>query len=358
MSNKTIRSAEGNGHSRRTKAIGLLSGGLDSRLAVKLLVDQDIEVEALSYLTLFCTCTSKNSCRLEAKKAADDLRVPIKVVSTTAEFLEIIANPKHGYGKNMNPCIDCRLLMFRKAGDYMRETGASFVFTGEVVGERPMSQRLDAMRLIERESGLAGYILRPLSAKLLPLTIPEQEGLVDREKLLDIRGRSRKPQMALAEELGMQDYPCPAGGCLLTDADFSARLRDLLKHDGRLTVPQVKLLKRGRHFRLSPAAKAVVGRNQADNGKLELLARSGDWLMRAVECEGPVTVVRGEPTDDDLELAGHLTARYSQGRDRDTVTIEAHRYQPSADSTTAGPAERRLKVAPRIEEDELARLRI
>ena len=344
---------------RPARAIGLLSGGLDSRLAVKLLVDQGIEVEALSYLTLFCTCTSKSSCRLEAKKAAEDLGVPIKVINTTEEFLRIIEKPKHGYGKNMNPCIDCRLLMFKKAGEYMRESGAAFVFTGEVVGERPMSQRLDAMRLIEKESGLSGYILRPLSAKLLPPTVPEEKGLVDRDKLMDIRGRSRKPQMALAEELGMKDYPCPAGGCLLTDAGFSARLRDLLEHEGRLTVPEVKLLKHGRHFRLSPSAKAVVGRDQADNAKLELLAREGDWLMKAVEVEGPLTLVRGEASDADLNLAARLTARYGQGRDRDEVTVQARRLGPARAGAPAELREtRNLEVSPHLGEADLRARRL
>ena len=192
------------------KAIALLSGGLDSTLAVKLVLDQGIQVEALNYVTPFCQCNRKGRC--EAARVADEFGIPCKTIAVTDEFFELIRHPKHGYGSGMNPCLDCRILMFSRARQRMEETGADFVFTGEVLGERPMSQRRDAMRIIERESGLEGRLLRPLSAKLLPPTHPEQEGLVDREKLLSISGRSRKPQMALAKELGIYDYPCPAGG--------------------------------------------------------------------------------------------------------------------------------------------------
>ncbi|MDP3804786.1 MAG: hypothetical protein Q8Q87_04470, partial [Candidatus Omnitrophota bacterium] len=225
------------------KALALLSGGLDSILAAKLVLEQGIEVEAINFLTIFCTCTHKG-CQHAATQAAKTLNIPLKIFNITEEYLEVIKNPKHGYGSNMNPCIDCRIFIFKKAKDYMKEAGASFIVTGEVLGERPMSQRRDAILLIEKEAGLKGLILRPLSAKLFEPTIPEKEGIVDRAKLLDISGRSRKPQIVLAKKFAIFDYPCPAGGCLLTDPGFAKRMKDLLVHDA-LTLDNARLLKFG-----------------------------------------------------------------------------------------------------------------
>jgi tRNA-uridine 2-sulfurtransferase len=196
---------------QKRKAIALLSGGLDSTLAVKVLLDQGVEVEALNFTSPFCTCTGKNAgCKSEAVRVAEEFKIPIKVMHKGAEYLEILRNPKHGYGKGMNPCIDCRIYLLRKAKEYMQESGADFVFTGEVLGQRPMSQRRDTLNVIERESGLKGLLLRPLSAKHFEPTIPEIEGWVDREKLLSIHGRSRKEQMDLAAELDVKNYPWPA----------------------------------------------------------------------------------------------------------------------------------------------------
>jgi tRNA U34 2-thiouridine synthase MnmA/TrmU len=206
------------------KAIALLSGGLDSTLAAKIVLDLGIELEALNFLTVFCTCTNKGETCLASQKAVSALGIPLKVLNVSEAYLPVVKNPKHGYGSNMNPCIDCRIFMLKKAKAYMEEIGASFIVTGEVLGERPMSQRRDSMRLIEKEAGLDGLILRPLSAKLLPASIPEKEDWVDREKLLKIQGRSRKPQIHLADHYGIRDYPCPAGGCLLTDPVFPLRL--------------------------------------------------------------------------------------------------------------------------------------
>lgn len=205
------------------KAIALLSGGLDSTMAIKVLLNQGIEVEAINFTTLFCRCTAKGSSCLASQKAAQMLGIGLRVFNVSSEFLEVVRHPKYGYGRNVNPCLDCRILMFKKARDYMTQNGASFIVTGEVVGERPMSQRKEAMGIIERESGLQGLIVRPLSAKVLPVSMPEKKGWVNREKLLAITGRSRKPQMRLASEYGIVDYPCPAGGCLLTDPGFAAR---------------------------------------------------------------------------------------------------------------------------------------
>jgi tRNA U34 2-thiouridine synthase MnmA/TrmU len=293
------------------RAVGLLSGGLDSTLAVKLVLEQGIEVFAVNFVTPFCTCTRKG-CKLEAKRVSDEFGVNLKVESIGEEYIVILKNPKHGYGKNMNPCIDCRILMFTKAKDYMEEIGASFVFTGEVLGERPMSQRLRAMRLIETESGLEGKILRPLSAGLLKPTIPEMEGIVDRKRLLSIQGRSRKPQIALAKELGIVDYPCPAGGCKLTDPNYANRLREAFEH-GEESLKDISLLKYGRHFRLQDGAKVIVGRDENENAMLCSLKGTDDILLEVQGYPGPITLLKGNRRPESLLLAASICARYSDG---------------------------------------------
>lgn len=295
------------------KAIGLLSGGLDSILAIKVLQEQGIEIEALNFHTLFCSCTPKGSSCSAAASAAKTLNVPLKVISTSDEFLAVVKNPKHGYGRNMNPCIDCRILKFSKAREYMLERGASFIFTGDVLGERPMSQNMEAMKLIERESGLEGLVLRPLCAKLMDPTIPELKGWVDREKLLKIQGRSRKPQIAMARDYGINDYPCPAGGCKLTEPNFTNRMRDLMQHDPDFTINDVRLLMVGRHFRLSESTKAVVGRDAQDNLKIIAYAKPGDVLIEMTDTPGPTTLIRGADAESLLEKAGVITVSFSKG---------------------------------------------
>ncbi|MBM4079857.1 MAG: DUF814 domain-containing protein [Planctomycetes bacterium] len=302
------------------KALALLSGGLDSRLAIRVIREQGIEVIALNFLTAFCRCTTSKSCKLEALAAAEALGVPIKVVNSTESMVEIVKRPKHGYGKNMNPCIDCRINLFREAKRYMAELGASFIITGEVLGQRPMSQRMDAMRLIDKEAGVTGLVLRPLCAKHMEPTIPEKDGIVDREKLLAIRGRSRKPQMQLADLFKLKDYPCPAGGCLLTDPQFGFRMKDLLAH-GDATLNEVHLLKIGRHLRLDPKTKVVVGRDEADNEKLETFAKEGDVLLMLRDIPGPLTLIRGEVTDEKVTLAARLTARYSKAQSAPSAAV-------------------------------------
>jgi tRNA U34 2-thiouridine synthase MnmA/TrmU len=276
------------------KAIALLSGGLDSTLAAKLVLEQGIELEALNFLTVFCTCTNRGETCLASQKAVDALGIPLKVFNVSEEYLDVVKHPKHGYGSNMNPCIDCRIFMMKKAKAYMEEAGASFIVTGEVLGERPMSQRRDAMRLIEKEAGLDGLVLRPLSAKLLSASIPEKEGWVDREKLLKIQGRSRKPQIQLADHFGIRDYPCPAGGCLLTDPGFAQRMRDLNRYHPDFLLNDVHLLKMGRHFRLSPHLKLVVGRNEEENQKIQTFSQEGDFLLKVSRYPGPLSLLRGE----------------------------------------------------------------
>lgn len=305
-----------------TKAIALLSGGLDSILATRLILEEGIEVEALNFVTVFCTCTAKGKTCLAGKSAADNLGIKLKVFEVSQEFFEVIKSPKHGYGSNMNPCLDCRIFMFKKAAEYMKKTGASFIVTGEVLGERPMSQRKDAMRIIERDSGLEGLIVRPLSAGLMKPSIPEKTGLVNREKLLSIKGRSRKPQIQLAKDLGINDYPCPAGGCLLTDPGFAARMRDLIKHTPDFTKNDAQLLKTGRHFRLTKEAKLVVGRNEKENERLATLRRDNDIMLYPTEARGPTGIGRGSFKDDEtLTLAAGIIARYSDSAPDESIKI-------------------------------------
>ena len=295
------------------KAVGLLSGGLDSTLAARLVMEQGIEVEAVNFLTVFCNCTHRGKTCLASKSAADKLGIKLKVFEVSKEYFDVVKNPRYGYGSNMNPCLDCRVFMFKKAHDYMKEIGASFLVTGEVLGQRPMSQRRDAMNIIERDAGLKGLILRPLSAKMFEPTISEKTGLVDREKLLDIKGRSRKPQIQLARELHINDYPCPAGGCLLTDQGFANRMRDLMKHKPDFTLNDVQLLKIGRHFRLSPDTKLVVGRDKEENSKLSKLSQTEDVSFYPTKIKGPVGIGKGKFTRDSIFIASSIIARYSDG---------------------------------------------
>lgn len=308
--------------SKTIKAVALLSGGLDSRLAVKLVLEQGVEVIALNFITCFCTCTPKSSCRSEAKKAVDEFGIELEIINQTDELLKAVKNPKHGYGRGLNPCIDCRIAMFKKAAEVMQEEKANFVVTGEVLGERPMSQRLDAIRIIEKESGLKGKILRPLSAKLFEPTDAEKQGLIDRDKLLAITGRSRKPQIELAEKFGINDYPCPAGGCLLTDRTFAQRLRSLLKISPEPTNKELNLLKVGRHFIVDKHLIAI-GRNETENKRISSLKEEEDILLTCQGFEGPTAIIKGNGSSSELlSKAAALTARYSQGRQEEQMDVK------------------------------------
>lgn len=290
----------------KQKAIVLLSGGLDSSLTLKLMKEQGIEIEALEFTSPFCLCD-----RCHAVKVAKDSGVKLNIIPKGKDYLEIVKKPRHGYGSGMNPCIDCRIHMFKKAWEFAKKKGAKFLVTGEVLGERTFSQRRGAMLLIEKEAGLEGKILRPLSAKLLPETEAERKGWVKREKLLAIQGRSRKPQIRLAKKFHMKDYPCPAGGCLLTDPGFSKRLRDFLKHNKKLTFLDIELLKIGRHFRLGKS-KIVVGRNEQENNILLGLAEVHKLpYMEVKDYMGPVSVIQGRVTSDAIDRTARLTVRYS-----------------------------------------------
>lgn len=296
----------------KRKALALLSGGLDSTLAVKVMLEQGIEVEALNFTSPFCTCTSKSAgCTSEAVRVATEFDIPIKVMTKGLDYLEIVRNPRHGYGKGLNPCVDCRIYLLRRARKYLVEAGADFIITGEVLGQRPMSQRRNTLRLIEKESGLEGLLLRPLSAKHFAPTIPEREGWVDREKLMNIQGRSRKAQILLAEELDVTNYPCPGGGCLLTETAFVPKIRDLFDHSGDLNLRDFRLLRIGRHFRIGPRTKVIIGRNEGDNRLLEQNLQHGEALLRWTDGGSPLGIVTGEVTDELIDTASRILLRYT-----------------------------------------------
>jgi tRNA U34 2-thiouridine synthase MnmA/TrmU len=280
---------------------------LDSTLAVKLILDQGIEVEAINFVTPFCLC-KKGGCG--ATEVSKKFNIPLRILSVGKDYLKIVKNPKHGYGRNMNPCVDCRIFMLKLAKKYAKETQASFIFTGEVLDERPMSQHWKALGTIEKEAGLEGKILRPLSAKLLPKTEAEKKGWIDREKLLDIRGRQRKRQIELAKKFAITDYPCPAGGCLLTYREYANKLRDLFKHENRIQLRDVQLLKIGRHFRLGKN-KIIVGRNEIENNILVNQKDAGDYYFEAQGYGSPITLLQGSKTRKAIETAARLTAYHS-----------------------------------------------
>jgi tRNA-uridine 2-sulfurtransferase len=287
-----------------TRAIGLLSGGLDSMLAARLIKDQDIDVLGVAFVTPFFGPE-------KAHQAADQLQLPLQVLDITRSHWAMLKQPRYGYGKGLNPCIDCHALMLREAGQLMESVGAGFLFTGEVLGQRPFSQTRPSLRAVEKASGCLDLILRPLSALLLPETRPEREGLVDRSRLLDISGRSRKRQMALAESFGLNKYPAPAGGCLLTDPIFSRRLKELLAHAADPEFREIELLKAGRHFRLHPLLKIIIGRNKKENEAIEGLAETRDLMARCLGFPGPVVLAVGSSTVEDGEKAAELAVAYS-----------------------------------------------
>jgi tRNA-uridine 2-sulfurtransferase len=303
------------------KALVLLSGGLDSILAAKLMLEQGIEVTAVNFSAKLCMCGCKKTGESPAEASAKVLGIPLKTIDITNDFIEIVKNPQYGHGANVNPCIDCKIYMIKHAREMMGSLGASFLVTGEVLGERPMSQRMDALNLIEKRAGVKGILLRPLTAKNLAPTIPEQEGVVDRDKLLKIRGRSRKPQIALAKKMGITKYPNPAGGCLLTDPGFAKRVRDAMENS-EFDVENLAILSVGRHFRLAKGVRLVVGRDDAENTILESLARPGDITLRLKDHEGPVSILRGAGKEGLIELAARITAHHTKFRSEDTLRID------------------------------------
>jgi tRNA U34 2-thiouridine synthase MnmA/TrmU len=311
---------------KRPKAVALLSGGLDSTLAILVLLRQGVDVHAITFLTHFgCDITDSSSCSRDPFPAARKFGFQLKLAHLADKFFEIVKNPKFGHGKNMNPCVDCRILMLREAKTYMELIGADFLVTGEVLGQRPMSQRRDSFPLIDREAGVAGLVLRPLSAKLLPETIPEREGLVDRERLFGFRGRTRRPQMALAEKLGLTEYPTPAGGCLLTEPTYAWRLRELLEHNPGPSLRDIELLRTGRHFRLSREARLIVGRNHEENEKIAALTEPGDTVLTVEGVGSPLSLLAGRSDVKTLRRAAEITARYSDAKGLPAVKVTVRR---------------------------------
>jgi tRNA-specific 2-thiouridylase len=301
------------------KAIAAFSGGLDSILAAMLVHRLGVDVTLLHVQHLFSANEEgRERIRAMAKRAG----LPLRIVDASAEHLEVIRNPQHGYGRGMNPCIDCRIFMLKVAKRVMEEERAQFVVSGEVLGQRPKSQHHRALLQAAEESGLGDRLLRPLSANLLPDTQPVKEGWLSKADLLAIQGRSRETQMVLAREFGVIDYPQPAGGCVLVEKAYAARVRDAFAHVGRenVDVEAFRLLKVGRQFRLSEKAKAIVGRNERENDSLAGFA-VGRTRIEPVAVMGPTALVEGDPSEDDLLLAAALAARYSDHGNHRTVSM-------------------------------------
>jgi tRNA U34 2-thiouridine synthase MnmA/TrmU len=304
------------------KAVALFSGGLDSTLAILVMLRQGIDVTAITFLNHFgCDISDKSSCSKDPFSAAEKFGFEVKLSHLSEKFLDIVKNPKYGHGKNMNPCIDCRILMLKEAREFMNLTRADFIITGEVLGQRPMSQRKNTFPLIDKEAIVKGYVLRPLSAKLFDVTIPEQMGIVNRDMLYDFSGRSRKPQMALAKEFGLTDYPTPAGGCLLTEPNYAFRLKELLAYNKDPEFKDINLLRIGRHFRFSPECKIIVGRNKEENDVLISLSDSRDHILKVEGYGSPITLIAGKATDKALTLAASLCARYSDAKHLPEVNV-------------------------------------
>lgn len=316
---------------RQVNALGLCSGGLDSMLAALMLKDQGIDVTWISFETPFFDATA-------AKKASKQTGIPLIVKDITDAYMEMMKAPKAGFGKNMNPCMDCHTLMFAKAGAMMAQLGADFLFSGEVVGQRPKSQTKNALRYVEKNCGFDGLILRPLSAGILPETIAEQKGLVDRSRLVSINGRSRKPQVALAEKYGITEYPSPAGGCLLTDKGYSQRLRDLLYVQKTQSETQLHLLKYGRHFRLDSRSKLVVGRNKAENKRImDLYDPATHIRLHCTLLPGPDALVFGQTDETALRLAATITSGYTKASAGALTTISVFQKQETREIEVVTP---------------------
>ena len=326
---------------KRRRALGLLSGGLDSILASRLLLEQGLDVECVNFHTGFCIQSHTGAMRNpkpgaappkhDALHAAQMLGIKLHMVDIAEDYVRIVTDPKHGYGSNLNPCLDCKIFMVQKAWEIKEQLGFDFLFTGEVVGQRPMSQRRDNLPHIERAANVSGWLLRPLCALRLPETEPEKQGWVDRKQLRGFHGRGRKPQMALAEQFGIQDYPSPAGGCcFLTDENYARKLRDIWEYRGNktYTMDDIVLLKAGRHIRPSPRFKIIVGRDETENRFLSGFC-AGRWAIRTLDLPGPLVLLEGDPEEEELTLACRMAARFGKGRDKEQVemSIKGHGLQ-------------------------------
>ncbi len=321
--------------SHTPKAVALISGGLDSMLAAKIIQDQGVHVEGINFYTGFCVEGHTHAIRNKDKKktkrnnaiwVAEQLGIKLHIIEVIEEYKDVVLNPKHGYGQNMNPCIDCKIFMVNKAQAWawMEENQFDFIITGEVIGQRPKSQRKDTMPVIARESGAEDRLLRPLCAKNLPGTLPEREGWVNRDELYDFHGRNRKPQIALAHKFGFTDFAQPAGGCcFLTDQSYSSKLKDLWGARGERTyeLDDIMLLKVGRHVRPKPYYKLIIGREEGENNYLSGYLNEFTSI-KTISHKGPLALIDGTMNEKDIEEAAAIVARYSQGRDAYTVEVE------------------------------------
>jgi len=315
------------------KALALISGGLDSLLATRVIQEQGIHVEGVNFFTGFCVEGHTHAIRQKDKDkpkrnnalwSAERLGIKLHIVDIVEEYKEVVFNPKHGYGSNLNPCLDCKIFMVKKAHEWIEKNDFDFVITGEVIGQRPKSQRKATMPVIQEESGIHDRLLRPLCAKNLPETLPEREGWVNRSQLYDFHGRSRKPQMALAQKFGFEDYAQPAGGCcFLTDEQYSVKLSDMWQSRGekRYELDDIMLLKVGRHVRPKANFKLIIAREAGETKFMRGYRKQYPSLV-ITSHGGPWTLIDGELSEDDLMLSAQIAARYSQGRDAEQVDFD------------------------------------
>ena len=308
-----------------TRALAMISGGLDSTLAAKIIKEQGIDVIGICFKSYFF---SENN----AKRMAEQIGIRLEVVDFSKEHFEMVKNPKHGFGKNMNPCIDCHAMMMNYAGELLKKFEADFIITGEVLNQRPMSQNKQALNTVKKESGFADKILRPLCALNLEPTEMEEKGLVHRNKLLKISGRSRKTQMELAEKWGITEYPSPAGGCKLTEPNYALRLRDLLTFKDEVNESELQLLRYGRHFRTADNNKIIVARTKEEGEAIKTLVNKEYLSFHAAEFSGALVLLEGNGTESDKVLAARMAARYSKGREQDKIKIKYGIYGRKLDN--------------------------
>ncbi|KEI17519.1 DUF814 domain-containing protein [Clostridium haemolyticum] len=319
-----------------TKALALISGGLDSILAAKLIKDQGIEVIGICFKSYFFGPEN-------AKRMTKQIDIPLEVIDFSKEHFDMTKDPKHGHGKNMNPCIDCHAMMMRYAGELLEKFNADFIITGEVLNQRPMSQNKSSLNVVKKESGFGDKILRPLCAKVLPPTEMELNGLVHREKLMGITGRGRKVQMELAEKWGIKDYPSPAGGCKLTEPNFSIRLKDLVEHKEEISKEDIELLRFGRHFRVSKNAKIISTRTGAEAKEIKQYLSENDIAFLVKDFGGSMVIIVGNPTKEDIVFAAKVAGRYSKGKDEEKLKVIYGHYSKSYDCS--------IEVEPAMEDE-------
>ena len=333
---------------QQRRALALISGGLDSLLATRVVQQQGVHVEGINFYTGFCVEGHTHAIRKKDRRrnkrnnalwVAEQLGIKLHIVDIVEDYKQIVFNPQYGYGANLNPCLDCKIFMVKKAREWIERNDFDFVITGEVVGQRPKSQRSETMPVVQHDSGIEDRLLRPLCAHRLPETLPEREGWIDRDRLYGFSGRGRKPQMALAAEFGFEDYAQPSGGCcFLTDRSYSVKLRDLWQARGerQYDLDDIMLLKVGRHVRPAPHFKIIIAREEGEGNFLSGYRKNYPSL-KTVSHGGPLALLDGSPTTDDIELAARIIGRYSQGRNAPEISLE---YRSTEGET------RELRVAP------------